>query len=172
MVFPMGALVSVARTYKMSRLARRYQVPDVHGLARARRVHRLVVHHDWLYPVPGLVCSSGTYNCTRTDVCLAAFFPFPEPDAPAFAVAAAAAAEPGNGSSLGRISMRKSNWSDLLTAFAMSARDRVRRLLESAMMNARAVISAINTTDEVQYVTKPANQTGLTFTSLAEEDRC
>ena len=133
----------------MSRLARRYQVPDVHGLARARRVHRLVVHHDWLYPVPGLVCSSGTYNCTRTDVCLAAFFPLLDPDAPAFAaVAAAAAVEPGKGSSLGRMSMRKSNWSDLLTAFAMSARDSVRRLFESAIMKARAVISAMNTTED------------------------
>ena len=41
--------------------------------------------------------------------------------------------------------MRKSNWSDLLRAFAMSARDNVRRLFESAMMNARAVISAMKT---------------------------
>lgn len=49
------------------------------------------------------------------------------------------------GSSRGTMSMRKSNWSDLLSALAMSARDRVRRLLESATMNARAVISAIKT---------------------------
>jgi hypothetical protein len=41
--------------------------------------------------------------------------------------------------------MRKSNWSDLLSALAMSARDKVRRLLESATMKARAVISAIKT---------------------------
>lgn len=52
----------------------------------------------------------------------------------------------GNGnSSLGTMSMRKSNWSDLLKAFAISDRDRVRRLLESAIMNARAVISEMNT---------------------------
>lgn len=43
--------------------------------------------------------------------------------------------------------MRKSNWSDLLSALAMSARDKVRRLLESATMNARAVISAMKTFD-------------------------
>jgi hypothetical protein len=52
----------------------------------------------------------------------------------------------GNGnSSLGTMSIRKSNWSDLLRAFAMSDRERVRRLLESAIINARAVISEINT---------------------------
>ena len=43
--------------------------------------------------------------------------------------------------------MRKSNWSDLPSALAISARDRVRRLLESATMNARAVISAMKTFD-------------------------
>lgn len=48
-------------------------------------------------------------------------------------------------SSRGTMSMRKSNWSDLLIAFAMSARESVRRLSASAMMNARAVISAMNT---------------------------
>ena len=48
-------------------------------------------------------------------------------------------------SSLGTMSMRKSNWSDLVKAFAMSDRDRVRRLLESAMIKARAVISEIKT---------------------------
>lgn len=42
--------------------------------------------------------------------------------------------------------MRKSNWSDLLNAAAISERESVRRLLESAMMNARAVISSMNTT--------------------------
>lgn len=42
--------------------------------------------------------------------------------------------------------MRKSNWSDLLSALAISERDNVRRLLESAMMKALAVISEINTT--------------------------
>jgi predicted protein tyrosine phosphatase len=52
----------------------------------------------------------------------------------------------GNGSSsLGTMSMRKSNWSDLLKALEISERDRVRRLLESAMMNARAVISEMKT---------------------------
>ena len=48
-------------------------------------------------------------------------------------------------SSLGTISMRKSKWSDLVRALAISARDKVRRLLESATMNARPVISAMNT---------------------------
>jgi hypothetical protein len=65
-------------------------------------------------------------------VFLAALFPGPE--------------TPGTkGSSRGTMSMRKSNWSDFPSALAMSARDRVRRLLESATMNARAVISAIKT---------------------------
>lgn len=45
--------------------------------------------------------------------------------------------------------MRKSNWSDLLIALAMSARDNVLRLFESAMMKARAVISAMKTVDWV-----------------------
>ena len=49
------------------------------------------------------------------------------------------------GSSRGTMSIRKSNWSDLFSALAMSERDRVRRLFESAMMNAREVISAMNT---------------------------
>lgn len=53
----------------------------------------------------------------------------------------------GMGSSLGSISMRKSNWSDLAMARAISDRERVRRLLESATMNARAVISAMNTSE-------------------------
>lgn len=48
-------------------------------------------------------------------------------------------------SSLGTRSMRKSNWSDLLKALAMSERDSVRRLFESAMMKARAVTSAMKT---------------------------
>ena len=43
------------------------------------------------------------------------------------------------------MSIRKSNWSDFASAFAMSARESVRRLLESAIMNARAVISAMKT---------------------------
>ena len=50
-------------------------------------------------------------------------------------------------SSLGTISMRKSKWSDLVRALAISALDNVRRLLESATMNARPVISAMNTKD-------------------------
>lgn len=63
-----------------------------------------------------------------------------------FAVALAAVpGADGKGSSRGRMSMRKSNWSDLLTALAMSARESVRRLLESAMMKARAVISEMKT---------------------------
>ena len=52
---------------------------------------------------------------------------------------------PGNPSSLGTMSIKKSNWSDLDNALAMSARESVRRLFESATMKARAVISAMNT---------------------------
>lgn len=52
---------------------------------------------------------------------------------------------PANASSRGTMSIRKSNWSDLLSAFAISALDNVLRLLESATMKARAVISEINT---------------------------
>lgn len=48
-------------------------------------------------------------------------------------------------SSRGTISIKKSNWSDLLKAFAMSERESVLRLFESAMMNARAVISEMKT---------------------------
>lgn len=67
--------------------------------------------------------------------------------------------------------MRKSNWSDLLMAFAMSARERVRLLFESAMMNARAVISAMNTgaMDTLQGVL--SNSERHTFAGFAEEDR-
>jgi len=56
-----------------------------------------------------------------------------------------AVAVPKGISSLGTISMRKSNWSDLLSALAMSERDSVRRLLASATMKALAVISEIKT---------------------------
>lgn len=76
----------------------------------------------------------------------AAFFPF-DPDAADGPVAGAA-----KGSSRGRMSIRKSNWSDLLTALAMSARESVRRLFESAMMNARAVISAMKTSSDGESV--------------------
>ena len=44
-----------------------------------------------------------------------------------------------------QMSIKKSNWSDLDNALAMSARESVRRLFESATMKARAVISAMNT---------------------------
>lgn len=64
---------------------------------------------------------------------------FPPPLAPAAPAAA------NGSSSLGTMSMRKSNWSDLLKALAMSERESVRRLLASATMKARAVISDINT---------------------------
>ena len=57
-------------------------------------------------------------------------------------------------SSLGTISIRKSNWSDFASAFAMSARDSVRRLLESAIMNARAVISAMKTAHLIRAWTR------------------
>lgn len=61
---------------------------------------------------------------------------------------------PVNGpSSLGTISIKKSNWSDFDKAFEISARESVRRLLESAIMKARAVISDIKTgvLHETQY---------------------
>ncbi len=43
------------------------------------------------------------------------------------------------------MSIKKSNWSDLLSALAISDRERVRRLLASATMKARAVISSMKT---------------------------
>jgi hypothetical protein len=53
---------------------------------------------------------------------------------------------PLNGaSSLGTISIKKSNWSDFERAFEISERESVRRLFESAIMNARAVISDMKT---------------------------
>ena len=77
-------------------------------------------------------------------------------------------------SSRGTISIRKSNWSDLLSALAMSARESVRRLFESATMNARAVISAINTIErlheEISSVTYYRRTCGRTFTGFAEQD--
>ena len=60
-------------------------------------------------------------------------------------------------SSLGTISMRKSNWSDFDRAFDMSERESVRRLFESAMMNARAVISDMNT-DPARLASTPARK--------------
>lgn len=51
----------------------------------------------------------------------------------------------GGGSSLGKISIKKSNWSDLAIARAMSDLDKVLRLFVSATMKARAVISAMKT---------------------------
>ena len=58
--------------------------------------------------------------------------------------------------------MRKSNWSDLLSAFAMSARESVLRLFESAIMNARAVISAMKTAVilDAQYVENTKSRMG------------
>lgn len=87
------------------------------------------------------LCDRETLRLTGTPLpCAAApfFCPFPP----------ACPAAPG-GSSRGTMSIKKSNWSDLLRALAISARDNVRRLLESAMMNARAVISAMKTTQSV-----------------------
>ena len=52
------------------------------------------------------------------------------------------------------MSMRKSNWSDFASALAMSARESVLRLFESATMNARDVISAMNTIGSGAYVSK------------------
>lgn len=43
------------------------------------------------------------------------------------------------------MSIKKSNWSDFESALAMSARESVRRLFESATMNARDVISEMKT---------------------------
>jgi hypothetical protein len=59
-------------------------------------------------------------------------------------------------SSRGTISMRKSNWSDLPRALAISERESVRLLLESAMMNARAVISDIKTDNMIVSDVRPS----------------
>jgi len=68
------------------------------------------------------------------------------------------------------MSIRKSNWSDLLSALAMSARDSVRRLFESAMMNARAVTSEMKTViHEHSILTN--NTLSPTLTGLAEQYR-
>lgn len=68
--------------------------------------------------------------------------------------------------------MRKSNWSDLLTAFAMSARDSVRLLFESAMMKARAVISEMKTAGKgVNTTLQHRRNRARTFAGLAEQDR-
>lgn len=58
----------------------------------------------------------------------------------------------GGGSSLGRISIKKSNWSDLAIARAMSDLDKVLRLFVSATMKARAVISAMNISQALQNI--------------------
>lgn len=60
--------------------------------------------------------------------------------------------------------MRKSNWSDLLSALAISERDNVRRLLESAMMKALAVISEINTTVVASVRQQPLSYDGVRTT--------
>ena len=67
--------------------------------------------------------------------------------------------------------MRKSNWSDLLSALAMSARERVRRLLESAMMNARAVISAMKTETRVCLVDESGPHENIHALSHALQNR-
>lgn len=97
---------------------------------------------------------------------------FPGPDTPGT-----------KGSSRGTVSMRKSNWSDLLSALAMSARDNVRRLFESATINARAVISAMKTlltptvsipgwtTEAGEMARGGGDVRAHTFAGLAEEDR-
>ena len=78
----------------------------------------------------------------------------------------------GMGSSLGNMSIRKSNWSDLAMARDMSDRERVRRLFESATMNARAVISAIKTFDAWLYndIHLQLINEVLTFACLAKYD--
>ena len=69
------------------------------------------------------------------------------------------------------MSIRKSNWSDLLSALAMSARERVRRLLESAMMNARAVISAMKTKTRVCLVDESGPHENIHALSHALQNR-
>lgn len=66
--------------------------------------------------------------------------------------------------------MRKSNWSDLLSALAMSERDNVRRLLESAMIKALAVISEIKTSPAVNNP-QCKRENGRTLASFAEQNR-
>lgn len=55
----------------------------------------------------------------------------------------------GGGSSRGKMSIKKSNWSDFAIALAMSDLDNVLRLFVSATMKARAVISAMKTTHAI-----------------------
>ena len=92
--------------------------------------------------------------------------------APPFLAARAALPDPApGGSSRGTMSMRKSNWSDLLRAFAMSARESVRRLFESAMMNARAVISAMKTCRKVGSTKDRETKSGMGSLSQALQNR-
>src|SRR5882762_5487703 len=79
--------------------------------------------------------------------------PFPSPclpsgfdgPTPRFSVCCALPGTLNEASSRGTISIKKSNWSDLERAFEISERESVRRLFESAIMNARAVISDMKT---------------------------
>ena len=88
-------------------------------------------------PCPAIDCADVFFPCAAPAIEVDA--------APAVALLLAPwCIEPGN-SSLGTMSIKKSNWSDFERAFAMSARESVRRLLESATMKARAVISAMKT---------------------------
>lgn len=70
---------------------------------------------------------------------------FDVPPTPKFNVCCALPGTLNGASSLGTISIKKSNWSDLERAFEISDRESVRLLFESAIMNARAVISDIKT---------------------------
>lgn len=76
------------------------------------------------------------------------------PPTPKFNVCCALPGPPNGASSLGTMSIKKSNWSDLDRAFEMSERESVRRLFESAIMNARAVISDIKTNHRDQMRSK------------------
>ena len=62
------------------------------------------------------------------------------------------------------MSMRKSNWSDFESALAMSDRESVRRLLESATMKARAVISEMKTSEESKGTIVAAAETEMSRT--------
>jgi hypothetical protein len=91
--------------------------------------HIIKTEQTWSLPFPSPCLPSG----------------FDGPPTPKFSVCCALPGTLNGASSLGTMSIKKSNWSDLERAFEISERESVRRLLESAIINARAVISDMKT---------------------------
>lgn len=110
--------------YQATQTIRRYWVNDHNNKA-----YVLSIRRTWSLPPlsPGLSCE------------------FDGPPTPKFRVCCAIPGPLNGASSLGTISIKKSNWSDFERAFEISERESVRRLFESAIMNARAVISDMKT---------------------------